>query len=95
MQGLLHLHGDAISWCDSLFSMISRPSCDTSSRHIPHTACSAVSDGCVNASPCAGLERGYALVDDRKKVVTTTLNALVATNRQWVGAKPCPQNFYW
>jgi hypothetical protein len=43
----------------------------------------------------AGLERGYALVDDRKKVVTTLLTALLDLNRQWVGAKPCPQNYYW
>ncbi|WIA29466.1 hypothetical protein OEZ86_011967 [Tetradesmus obliquus] len=48
----------------------------------------------TSRSDCKWLERGYALVDDRKKVVTTTLASLLALNRQWLGAKPCPQNSY-
>jgi hypothetical protein len=50
---------------------------------------------CAHGLRPAGLERGYALVDDRNKTVTTTLTVLVASNRQWTGARPCPQNFYW
>jgi hypothetical protein len=43
----------------------------------------------------AGLERGYALVDNRKRVITTSLSSWLGADRQWVGAKPCPQNYYW
>ncbi|WIA09380.1 hypothetical protein OEZ85_008786 [Tetradesmus obliquus] len=50
----------------------------------------------TSRSDCKWLERGYALVDDRKRAVLTTLSVLVndQNNRQWVGAKPCPQNYY-
>lgn len=50
--------------------------------------------GSTARTDCKWLERGYALVDDRKKVILTKLSDVITDNRLWIGAKPCPQNYY-
>jgi hypothetical protein len=49
----------------------------------------ALSVACVCVPP-AGPEAGYALVDDKGKVILAAVGASVVA-----GARPCPQSYYW
>jgi hypothetical protein len=49
-------------------------------------------EGSTSAKNCTWLEPGYALLDDKKRVIWGPVDLI---NTPISGAKKCPQNYYW